>query len=170
MFDAKVFAQFTKSQLRALGFMEVGSSAYDANAEDEDWQLRLTATQFAEYKAAGEGVLEEVRPGVLRLETVSDYGMPREIFFYIAGEVISETAEENQNIILSWDAATQQDWIQERSQMVNGNGNGTNLGRKAEKALLACKFGLNPLTYLNNMSFEDADRLDVADLWLQTML
>jgi hypothetical protein len=160
MFDVAIFAQFTKAQLKGLGFVEVGSSAYMEDAQDEDWQMCLTPTEYQEYKAAG---LTEIRPGVLRLEAVTYY-IDREIFFYIAGDRVSEVVEENIAVILSWDVATLQDWIQERATMGNGNGNKS---RKAAKAMQAVKYSLNPMPYLTCMTQAEAAAHDVEEMWLQ---
>jgi hypothetical protein len=160
MFDITLFAQFTKSQLRQLGFVEVGSSVYMAEAQDEDWQLRLSPEEYETYKAAG---LSEIRPGVLYLATATNY-IDREFFFYLAGDKVSEIVEENVAVIPSWDMATRQDWIQERATMGNGNGN---KGRKAAKAMQAVKYSLNPMPYLTCMTQAEATTYSVEKLWLQ---
>jgi hypothetical protein len=123
-----------KKNLKGLGLVEVGSSAYMAKSEDEDYQVAVSEEELEVIKKLAGA--EEVRDGVVRIATEG-----REVFFYVKGDVVSEVVEANVAVICSWPTELLEQFIEERNQMGSGK------ERKRQKAEQAVRYGLNPLPW-----------------------
>lgn len=123
-----------EAMAKDLGLVEVGSSVYMDEAEDQDFQMAVSEEELATIKKLAD--VEEARDGVVRIATES-----REIFFYVKGDVVSEVVESNVAIICSWPESLRQQFIAERKEMGNGK------TRKEQKAAQATAYGLNPLPW-----------------------